>query len=176
MRSTLPFLLLLCAMSITLPASADGGGSGLTRQYQTLLSRMPPGEAQIGVTLYPGTVLRVNQSAQLMAANFPAENKSGRSPAVYALETFVPSRNYAEIVAYYSRYARPGTTPQETGHGTHSLRTEIELAVPDAIRQRIVVAPSFTGLGCTTSWNEDYSARCVTVYILSRGSANRAVP
>lgn len=173
MRSPLPFLLLLSTISSALPASADGGGTGLTRQYQTLLSRRLPGEAQIGVTLYPGTVLRVNQSAQLMAANFPAENKSGRAPAVYALETFVPGGNYAEIVAYYSRYARPGTTPQETGHGTQSLRTVIEVAVADAIKQRIVVAPSFTGLGCTTSWNEDYSARCVTVYIVSRGPANR---
>ena len=173
MRSPLPLLLLLCAICTVLPASADGGGSALTRQYQSLLTRMPPGEAQIGVTLYPGTVLRVNQSAQLMAANFPDENKSGRSPTVYALETFVPSRNYAEIVAYYSRYARPGTTPKETGHNTHSLRTVIELAVPETVKQRIVVAPSFTGLGCTTSWNEDYSARCVTVYIVSRGPARR---
>ncbi|MBP9150254.1 MAG: hypothetical protein KBG00_15880, partial [Rhodoferax sp.] len=66
-----------------------------------------------------------------------------------------------------------GTTPKETGHNTHSLRTVIELAVPETVKQRIVVAPSFTGLGCTTSWNEDYSARCVTVYIVSRGPARR---
>lgn len=173
MRSPLPLLLMLGIMASVMPTVTVGGGSGFTRQYQSLLSRVPPGEAQIGLTLYPGTVLRINQSAQLMAANFPDENKSGRPPAVYALETFVPSRNYAEIVAYYSRYARPGKAPQATGHNTHSLRTEIELAVPDAVRQRIVVAPSFTGLGCTTSWNEDYSARCVTVYIVSRGPAKR---
>lgn len=58
--------------------------------------------------------------------------------------------------------------PQEAGHGSHSLRTSIELAPADVVKQRIVVAASFNGLGCTTSWNEDYSARCLTNHVVNR--------
>ena len=108
---------------------------------------------------------------RLMAANFPDDNRPGKPPGVYSLEYFVPNGDFKEVVAFYAKFAKPGTTPQENGQGTQSAWTRIELDLSDVIKQRIIVTNAANGLGCTTSWNEDYSAKCVTIHVTARARA-----
>ncbi len=155
---------------------ADGYDEDALAHYMRLFARSTPSKAQLGVDVYPRSIFRKESSAENMSQFLPG-NAAGRPPAVYHVEFYVPRGDYAAIVAHYSKFADPATSPVESIVAQTIRRTTIELARDGSPKQRIIVYDRTDGHGCTQSSIDEEgqgTGPCVLVHIVSRGEASWA--